>query len=161
MSRFLPPRLLGEGDDLSAFECGEPVVDTWVRRRALRSVRAGTAAVHVVTTEAGIIAGLYSLSAHSVLRADVQGGWLRRNVPEQIPAVLLGMLGVDRRFQGFGLGGSLLADAIERALVVSRQVGARAVLVDPASEKAGMFYKHYGFKVVPGTGWMYLPLGRG
>lgn len=45
----------------------------------------------------------------------------------QVPAVLLGMLGVDKRFQGKGLDSVLLADAIgAKALVVAAATGCPA-----------------------------------
>ena len=117
----------------------------------------GTAVVYACFADEQV-AGLYSLSVHSVARSDVRGGWLRRNTPEQIPAVLLGMLGVDKDCQGQGLGRSLLRDAVLRARNVSREIGARALLVDPADEGASQFYEHYGFRPLPETERLFLPL---
>ena len=104
------------------------------------------------------MAGLYSLSAHAVVRDEVHGGWLRRNAPESIPAVLLGMLGVDQQFQGQHLGSSLLGDAMARALSVAQQVGAKALLVDPVDDAARSFYEKYGFREVPGQRRMFISL---
>ncbi|MCI8367758.1 MAG: GNAT family N-acetyltransferase [Eggerthellaceae bacterium] len=154
---FEPPRKVGEGDALEDFCCGVPVVDEWARRRAKSAEKHGTAVVYVVCCEEHV-AGLYSLSAHAVVRDEVEGGWLRRNAPEKIPAVLLGMLGVDERFQGHGLGSSLLGDAIRRAVVVSQQIGAKALLVDPVDDKARSFYAKYGFREVPGQSRMFISL---
>lgn len=53
------------------------------------------------------------------------------NAPSQVPAILLGMLGVDERYQGMGLGAQLLRDAILNSLKVSELAGARALVVDP------------------------------
>lgn len=86
------------------------------------------------------------------------GGWLRRNVSEQIPAALFGMLGVDRGFQGMGLGKSLPRDAILRSRHVSEEIGARVLLVDPADDGAAGFYERYGFRELPGTDHLFLPL---
>lgn len=99
MGGFLASRKLLESDAVIDFTSGVDVVDAWVRRRAHRSMRQGTAVVYVVYS-GRIIAGLDALSAHSVLRTDVEGGWLKRNTPEHIPAILLGMPGVDVHFQG-------------------------------------------------------------
>jgi len=154
---FTKPRVLSDGDNLDGFESGDDVVDAWVRRRAHSAAHQGTAITYVVF-EDGNIAGLYSLSAHSVLREDVRGGWLKRNVPEQIPAILLGMLGVDTRSQGKGLGASLLGDAIRRSQLVAEQIGARALLVDPASEEVVSFYEKFGFRRLPGSTRLFLPL---
>ena len=157
MTAFSAPRQLGEKDDLSNFSCGVEIVDDWARYRAQKAMSQGTAVVYVCLAE-DRVAGLYSLSAHSIARSDVRGGWLRRNTPEQIPAVLLGMLGVDRDYQGLGLGRSLLRDAILRARSVSLEIGARSLLVDPASEGSSRFYESYGFRALPETQRLFLPL---
>lgn len=157
MTTFSAPRQLGEKDDLSNFSCGTEIVDNWVRHRAHKAMSQGTAVVYVCLADEQV-AGLYSLSAHSVARSDVRGGWLRRNTPEQIPAVLLGMLGVDGDYQGRGLGRSLLRDAVLRARSVSHEIGARALLVDPTDESTSRFYEKYGFRALPETQRLFLPL---
>lgn len=157
MTAFSAPRQLDEKDDLSSFSCGVEIVDDWVRHRAQKAMSHGTAVVYVCLAD-DRVAGLYSLSAHSVARSDVRGGWLRRNTPEQIPAVLLGMLGVDKDYQGLGIGKSLLRDAILRARSVSREIGARTLLVDPAGESTSQFYEKYGFRTLPETERLFLPL---
>lgn len=94
-------------------------------------------------------AGFYTLSTHSVARADVKGGWFSRNAPDQVPAVLLGMMGVDGYFEGCGLGASLLQDAIKIALKVASLAGARVLIVDPTGPDAASFYEHFGFSHLP------------
>ena len=113
--------------------------------------------VYVSRASDGSPAGFYALSAQSVLRDNVAGGWLKRNVPEQIPAALLGMLGVDQRYQGTGLGKSLLRDAIVRAQGVSGEIVARALLVDPVDAGAADFYRRYAFRELSGTSRLFLP----
>ncbi len=68
-----------------------------------------------------------------------------------IPAVLLARVAIDNRIQGEGLGGPLLADALEGAALAARNVGARFVVVDALHERACAFYQHYGFKRIPDT----------
>lgn len=104
------------------------------------------------------IAGFYSLSTHSIAREEVSGGWFRRNAPSQVPAILLGMLGVDERYQGMGLGVRLLRDAILNSLKVSELAGARALVVDPTGETAPAFYRRFGFSDLLGTARMVLRL---
>lgn len=159
MMRFEAPRKLLPTDSLDDFHCGVDVVDAWAHARAREAEARGTAVVYVVFSE-GEAAGLYSLCSHSVDRADVQGGWLRRNAPASIPAILLGMLGVDERFKGNGLGRSMLADAIRRSIAVSEQIGAKALLADPVNQAARSFYEKYGFRPVPGMDRMFVSLKR-
>jgi ribosomal protein S18 acetylase RimI-like enzyme len=63
--------------------------------------------------------------------------------------VKLGRLAVASHYQGQGLGGILLADALMRA---SRaELGIFAMLVDAKDEAAQRFYEHYGFTPLPGA----------
>ena len=158
--QFLKPQRINADNTLSDFSCGVPLINQWARNRSATAVKHGTAVTYVSRTTEGEAAGFYALSAYSVDRADVLGGWLRRNTPDRIPAVLIGMLGVDRRFQGEGLGWKLLQDAIMRAQSISRQLGSRAIVVDPYDEAARAFYAHFGFSPIPGSSSMYLKLAQ-
>ena len=107
---------------------------------------------------AGRVAGFYTLSTHSVVRSDIGGGWLARNAPSQVPAVLLGMLGVDEDFKGMGLGAALLRDAIINASKVAAIAGARALVVDPVDGLAAALYARFGFKRIGDSGRMAIKL---
>lgn len=154
---FTAPRALREGDSVEGFSCGAPLVDDWLATRAKGARKAGTAVVYVTFCE-GELAGFYTLSAQSVVRAETSG-WIARNAPAHIPVILLGMMGVDRRYQGAGLGHDLLLDAVHRAQSVAEQIGARALVVDPLDEGAHKFYERYGFRDMPGTNRMFAKLG--
>uniref|UniRef100_A0A7C9JDS7 N-acetyltransferase n=1 Tax=Muribaculaceae bacterium Z82 TaxID=2304548 RepID=A0A7C9JDS7_9BACT len=153
---FAPPRQLEEGDGIENFCCGIEIVDSWANRYAASARRNGTAVVYASFCGA-CVAGFYSLSSQSIARDSVSG-WLSRNAPLQIPVILLGMLGVDKRFQGHGLGHDLLLDAVHRSLAIAGTLGARALVVDPADDKARAFYEKYGFAPLPGTNRMFAKL---
>lgn len=157
MSAFTKPAQLPIGVGVEGFCCNDPIMDKWAAKHSSSARKRGTAVVYVSYCD-DVVAGFYTLSAHSVSRADVNGGWLVRNTPEQVPAVLLGMLGVDRRFKGSGLGASLLRDAIENSQKIAALAGARALVVDPSSEAAAAFYSHFGFTPLAGTNRMAVRL---
>lgn len=157
MASFGAPRKVAAGDSLDDFCCGIDFIDDWARAHAHDAEKRGTAIVYVAMAGEKV-AGFYSLCTHSVSRDDVKGGWLRRNTPDAIPVILLGMLGVDESFKGQGLGWSLLGDAIERSLAVAAQIGAKALIVDPVDVSARAFYEKYGFKSIPGLERMFIPL---
>lgn len=75
----------------------------------------------------------------SISRSEVCTGWFSRSAPSQVPAVLLGMLGVDEDFEGIGLGAALLRDAVLNASKVAAIAGARALAVDPVDEARRRF----------------------
>ena len=153
---FSRPRPLDDADDIAGFSCGVELVDNWLQSRAKAARRAGSAVVYV--SYAGKrLAGFYTLSSQSVSRGKTRG-WLARNAPQQIPVILLGMLGVDREYQGKGLGRNLLLDASKRAKAVSETIGARALVVDPVDDSARKLYEACGFRDIPGTERMFAKL---
>ena len=154
---FTAPRRLEASDDLDGFTCGEPAIDSWLQRHARHAFRHGTAVVYVTLDDDGRLAGFYSLSAHSMDR-NAMTGWLVRNAPEQVPVILLGMLGVAIGHQGEGLGRQLLLDAYHRAKQAAETIGARVLVVDPLSDGAAGFYARLGFERVPGSGRLFAGL---
>lgn len=159
MSEFHRPRRITPNDDISEFRCGVDVVDDWLKDHARKAERQRTAVIYAVFASNGELAGFYTLSAYSVERAQA-GGWLKRNAPNPVPVLLLGMLGVDIRFQTRHLGSMMLRDAVVRALGVSEVIGARALMVEPANDNAARFYGHYGFRRIQGGSMMFLPLSN-
>ena len=156
--KFTAPRRVEPGDVFDGFDCGVALIDDWLSLRARNAARQGTAVAYVTYSESGELAGFYSLSAHAMERSSIAGGWLQRNVPERVPMILLGMLGVDRRFQGNGLGRRLLHDAVVRSLGISMELGARALIVDPVDDGAARFYEANGFQHIPESERMFLKL---
>lgn len=153
---FSKPRPLADGDSLEGFHCGLEFVDGWLSTRAKGARVAGSAVVYV-SFAGDKLAGFYTLSSQSISRGGTRG-WLSRNAPEQIPVILLGMLGVDQSFQGQGLGRNLLLDAAKRAIAVSGEIGAKALVVDPADDKARKLYESCGFRGIPGSKRMFAKL---
>ena len=60
-----------------------------------------------------------------------------------LPAIRVGRLAIDLKFQGKGLGGALLADAAARGL--RAEAAAFAMLVAAKDDAAVAFYEHHGF----------------
>ena len=139
------PEPLTSGHLLDAFDCGEPVLDEWLRRRALGNQACGASRTFVVTDLSGRVMGYYALAAGAVAH-DTATSAVRRNMPDPVPVLVLGRLAVDRQAQGMALGAALLQDAVRRAIGVSADAGVRALLVHALSEQAKRFYLHFGFQ---------------
>src|SRR5579863_6607083 len=73
----------------------------------------------------------------------------RRNMPDPMPAVLIGRLALDRSTQGQGLGVALLHDAVLRIVGAADTVGVRAILVHALTKEAKTFYESFGFRASP------------
>ena len=133
--------------DVSAFDCGEPVLNDWLCRRAFQNQQSGASSTYVIL-EGMRVVGYYSLAAGSVAR-EAAPGRIRRNVPDPVPVVVLGRLAVDQGFDGQGLGRALLRDAVLRTLQAADIIGVRAILVHALSEQAKRFYEQCGFAPSP------------
>jgi GNAT superfamily N-acetyltransferase len=94
------------------------------------------------------VAGYYSLAVGAVSH-DAVTGRMRRNMPQPIPVMILGRLAVDRAFQGRGIGGGLLRDAVLRTIQAAEIAGIRGLLVHTISENARRFYESHGFVASP------------
>lgn len=146
--RLTAPQPLLASHLLHAFECGEPDLDNWLRRRALANQASGASRTFVATDAAQRVFGYYSLAAGAVAHSQATGS-VRRNMPDPLPVLVLARLAVDRQAQGMRLGAALLRDAVQRAAGVSLNAGVRALLVHALHEQAKNFYLHYGFQESP------------
>jgi predicted N-acetyltransferase YhbS len=102
--------------DRTTFESGSAPLDRYCRHQITQDIRRRVTASFVALTREGRIAGYYTLASASILLADLPAATSKK-LPRypSVPAVRMGRLAVDRGFQGQGLGGALLADALERA----------------------------------------------
>ena len=133
--------------DRSMFSCGVPALDSYFRDRIGQDQKRKLSAPYVlVEANTGAIAGFYTLSSYSIQPAGLPKS-MTRKLPryEEYPAILIGRLALDRRYQGKNLGRRLLLDALYRCLVLSSQLGALAVVVDAKDASARAFYEHTGF----------------
>ncbi|PJT19243.1 GNAT family N-acetyltransferase [Ochrobactrum sp. 30A/1000/2015] len=123
--------------DLSAFDCGEPALNDWLRHRALKN-ESRFSRTYVVCAGNRVV-GYFCISAGSVER-NAAPGKVRRNAPDLIPVSIIGRLAVSLDHAGKGLGADLLSDALRRIAVASQSIGIGAVLVQAKDEAAKRFY---------------------
>ena len=147
MGEITPPEPLTTAHNVESFACGVPVLDEWLKRRALKNESSGASRTFVVCSDGQVI-GYYALATGSVGHGNAPGK-VRRNMPDPVPVIVLGRLAIDERWQHAGLGRSLLRDAILRTLSVSQQAGVKALLVHTLSEDAKQFYLRNGFLESP------------
>jgi predicted N-acetyltransferase YhbS len=145
--QITPPERVSAAHELSSFESGEPVLDDWLRRRALHNEETGASRTYVVC-EGRKIVGYYSLAVGAVAHADAPGR-VRRNMPDPVPAMILGRLAINMAHQGTGIGTGLLRDAVLRTIQAAEIAGIRVILVHAISEAAKRFYEKHGFIASP------------
>lgn len=146
--RLSAPQPLTDAHRLDDFACGEPVLDEWLKRRATGNQQSGASRTFVVVDQDDCVQGYYAMAAGAVAHRLTTGA-VRRNMPDPVPVLVLARLAVDTRAQGHKLGGAMLRDALQRAVVVSQNAGVRALLVHALHDRAQQFYEHYGFQASP------------
>lgn len=127
--RYSAPQPLTAAHDLSAFDCGEPVLNDWLRQRALKN-ESRFSRTYVVCEGAQVV-GYFCISAGAVQREAA---------PSTIPVSVIGRLAVSRDHAGQGLGADLLADALRRIALAAQSIGIGAVLVHAKDDAAKRFY---------------------
>ena len=157
MSRFqLAP--LDATHDRAVFNSDSEPLNRYLREQITQDVRRRVAACFVALTDGKRIAGYYTLASASLLLVDLPAS-TGKKLPRYptVPAVRMGRLAVDQEFKGLGLGGALLADALDRA--ARSEIAAYALMVDAKDEAALAFYQHHGFMALPDSPrTLFLPL---
>lgn len=140
-------RRLEKSHDRTNFECGQPLLDEWLKDRASQFDSRDLSRTFVATRpELVAVLGYYAISTHRVVYEVLPTAEAKGLPRLAVPVLLIGKLAVDRRAQGQGLGALLLVDALRRALQISEQVGIRAVEVDAIDDAARKFYMKFGFR---------------
>jgi ribosomal protein S18 acetylase RimI-like enzyme len=139
---------LGAEHDRGLFQCGEETLDRYFKTQATQDIRRRIAncfvAVEAATNQ---VAAYYTLAAASIPFVDLPPEESKR-LPRYptLPAVRIGRLAVDEKFQGRGLGGALLIDATRRSLQSPPAVW--TLLVDAKDDSAVPFYQKFGFQAL-------------
>jgi len=150
--------LLDATHDRTTFNCGSVQLDRYLREQVTQDVRRRVATCFVALTDERRIAGYYTVASSSVPLSDLPMDTAKK-LPRYptVPTVRLGRLAVDQTFKGQGLGGALLADAIDRS--ARAEIAAYAVMVNAKDEEAVAFYRHHGFITLPDSPrTLFLPL---
>jgi ribosomal protein S18 acetylase RimI-like enzyme len=149
---------LDAAQDRSVFRSDSEPLNRYFREQVSQDIRRRVAACFVALANGQKIAGYYTLASASLLLTDLPAS-TGKKLPRYptVPAVRMGRLAVDQAFKGQGLGGALLADALDRA--ARSEIAAFALLVDAKDERAAAFYLHHGFMALPDSPLtLFLPL---
>lgn len=129
---------------LTAFDCGQADLNSWLLKHALQNQGASSAQTYVGVVD-GEVVGFYSLTVGHVEYAEaperVQKGLARHPVP----IMLLARLAVHKNWQGKGIGKGLLKDAVLRTMQAADIAGIRALAVHAKDDQARRYYEQFDF----------------
>lgn len=138
------PEPLTAVHDLTAFSCGKPALDRWLKTRALSNQDKGFTAVLVVHVAQRVV-GYYGLAPTAVVPAILPRSVRTGQPPDPVPCLLLAQLATDQEWAGKGIGTGLLKHALQRCVAAADLVGGRALLVNAVDPEAAEFWMRRGF----------------
>lgn len=136
-TKLSAPVPLTADHDLSDFDCGEPILNDWLKHRALKNESRFSRTY--VACDGNRVVAYFCISAGAVERTTAPGK-VRRNASDTIPVSVIGRLAVSRDYAGRGLGADILSDALRRIAIASQSIGIGAVLVHAKDDQAKRFY---------------------
>ena len=149
VEKFEPSR-----HDRSAFSCGVPRLDNYLRLTAKKQQKDDMTRVYVVV-ESGqqTIIGYHAINL-GTLNADALAKQ-PRSAPDhgELPVLFVGQIAVSEEFHGQGVGSILMGHVFAKAATIADQAGCFAVMLDVMSdggdeafEKRKAWYRSYGFQ---------------
>ena len=138
--------------DIKAFDCGKPNMNTFLSRFAFKHSKLGLSSTWVVleqvdsmqSNEKSKIAAYYTLASSTVIKSGIPTHHSLPHYP--IPVVLLARLAVDYKYQGEGLGVKLLVAALRHAVELTNQgLPAYGLVLDVLDDDALRFYQYFDF----------------
>jgi predicted N-acetyltransferase YhbS len=152
--------LLASFHDRDAFDCTNNALNQFLRQTARQHIQKGISRTFVLTDseQPEMILGFFTLSA-----CEVRAEWLPSNVakkyPSTVPGVRLARLAVTKAWQRQGIGEILMIEAMQRTLIIARNVGIIGLFVDAKDAVAKAYYERFGFVGMEATPLeLFLPL---
>ncbi len=150
--------LLSKSHSRRRFCSGQQLVDGWLRQSALQSQKKRLSTTKVLLDAAGRIVGYYTLATSQIDFSDLPADVARSLPRRRLPVAVLAWLGIDRTYQGQGIGKRLLAVALSDCYDAGQTFAFIAVVLDCVDDAAKAFYRQFDFAQLPGYPMrLYLP----
>ena len=148
---------MASSHDRRAFSCGVDALDEYLRRFARQHAEVNVSRTYVAADGPEIF-GFYSLAMSGIRKENLPTKYIGRFPNFPLPVARLARLAVAIRHQRKGLGELLLADALQRCLRLSVEIGMIGVVVDAKDEQARGWYERYEFEQLPDSPFtLWLP----
>lgn len=139
---------LSSDHDRRSFTCGVGALDEYLRRFARQHAEANISRTYVAV-DGTAIRGYYSLAMAGIRRDNLPTKRATRFSNFPLLVARLARLAVAEQHQRRGFGELLLADALQRCLRLSDEIGMIGVVVDAKDERARGWYERYEFERLP------------
>ncbi len=134
---------------IKSFDCGNEMINSFVQKSLKKRVKKHLSQAYVLldSEDNERFVGFYTLDTFSITRASFETENRPTGLPPMIPVVKLSMLGVDREFQGKGIGKRLIRDIFLKSVKVSELAGCAGIYL-LAEKDAVTFYHSLGFEKI-------------
>jgi predicted N-acetyltransferase YhbS len=138
--------LLSDRHDRKGFDCGELLLNDFLRKTARQHIEKGISRTFVLvdTGKPTKILGFFTLSACEVVTSGLPAKYAKI-YPTKVPAAKLARLAVSIDQQRQGLCQIMMAEAMKRTLAVAENIGVIGFFVDAKSQSARAYYEQFGF----------------
>lgn len=127
---------------LKKFDCANEMINRFVQKSLKKRLKKHLSQAYILLNNNDIV-GFYTLDTFAISK-DTFELENSTGLPPMIPVIKLGMLGVDRQYQGKGIGKRLLRDTMLKVVEISEVVGCSGVYLLAESSAVG-FYESLGF----------------
>lgn len=134
------------------FDCGKEPINNYLKQFAHRNMALNLSRTFVLPyslpsdTKKSRIAAFYTLANLSISREEIPPDNHLPRYP--VPVILIAQLGVDKKFQGSGIGKKSLITALRQAWSIAvkpQGIPSYAVVLDVLDENAMKFYGSFDF----------------
>lgn len=129
---------------ISAFDCGQADLNTWLIKYRLQNQSASAAQTYVGLVNDTVV-GYYSLAVGQVEYSGAPDRLRKGLARHPVPIMLLARLAVHKEWQGKGIGRALLRDATLRTMQAAEIAGIRALVVHAKDDEAKRYYEQFDF----------------
>lgn len=137
---------IAKSHDRTAFDCGEPQMNDFLRRFARQSHEQNAAKTFCAIDDSAPdrILGFYTIAPSAVSHDMVPATMTKGLARHEVAGFKLARLAVDTAVAGKGLGGQLLAAAALRCLRLANEGGGLLLIIDAKNGRAAHWYASYG-----------------
>lgn len=119
-------KLIDSSDNVDDFDCGDDDINYFLKNLAIPNQNRKLSNTYILYSEESNLIVAY----FSILASQINTGDARIYGIDKIPIVLLGRMGVEKKFRGNNIGRSMINAAIRKALEAGQLIACRLLLVE-------------------------------
>lgn len=141
---------LTKNHDRAEFDCGNDELNRYLQKTARQHLEKGMSKTFVLIDDDNPkkILGCYTLAACEIHVEKLPRKYSKK-YPSKAPAAKLARLAVSKIKQRQGCGAIMMVNAIERILLVSKNLGIIGFFVDAKNDEAKGYYEKFGLISLP------------